>query len=85
MNTGTPALTSRSMNEEDMKVVGAFIIECIKIALDVDKMVAEKEKPTVKAFYKSLENEDVMQKINGVRKRVEEFAVKFPMPGFDDH
>ena len=73
------------MNEEDMKVVGGFIIEGIKIAIDVDKKVAEKEKPTVKAFYSYLKNDEITEKISDLKKRVEEFAVKFPMPGFDDH
>ncbi len=73
------------MNEEDMKIVGGFIIEGIKIAIDVDKKVAETEKPTVKAFNSYLKNDDVVQRISDLRKRVEEFAVKFPMPGFEDH
>ena len=76
------------MKEDDMKVVGGFIIEGIKIALEVDKNIAEKEKPTVKAFnsYLSMSsNEEITKKIADLKKRVEEFAVKFPMPGFDDH
>ena len=73
------------MNEEDMKVVGSFIVEAIKITLDMNQKIAEKEKPTLKAFNAYLTNDDVSQKIADLKKRVEEFAIKFPMPGFDDH
>lgn len=74
------------MNEENIKEVSEFLVEGINIAQEVEKKVAEKEKSTVKAFFKYLENDaEVKGKIEDLRKRVEEFALKFPIPGFDDH
>lgn len=83
---GTPALTSRTMNEDNIKEVSEFLVEGIKIAQEVEKKVAEKEKPTVKAFFKYLDNDaEAKGRIDDLRRRVEEFALKFPIPGYDDH
>lgn len=37
-------------------------------------------------FKATLENDaDIKSKIEGLQKKVNEFSLRFPMPGFDDH
>ena len=83
---GTPALTSRYMVEDDMRQVARFIDEGVKIAVEVDiKVVAGSGKSTTKMFKEFLAKDDeAMAKINELKGRVEDFAKKFPIPGFDD-
>lgn len=83
---GTPALTSRSMVEDDMKKVAAFIHEGIQIAIDVDTRLSATTKSTNKAFKEFLmKDETALKKIEELRLKVEVFAKTFPMPGFDNH
>lgn len=73
------------MYEDDMKQVANFIDEGIKIAVEANKKLSETTKPTGKAFREFLPKDPVsMSKIEDLKKRVEEFAGKFPIPGFDD-
>jgi glycine hydroxymethyltransferase len=53
---GTPAATTRGMKEDDMKKLGAWIIDALK----------------------NHQNEDRLEEI---KKEVENFCVKFPVPG----
>jgi glycine hydroxymethyltransferase len=86
LRLGTPALTSRYMVEEDMKQVARFIDEAAKIAQEVNARVTALTKPTVKAFKEHLMKDDeALAKIDDLKRRVEEFATKFPIPGFENH
>ena len=73
------------MNEDDMKQVAQFIDEGIKIAIEVNTKLATQGKPTVKLFKEHLRNDEFVPKIAELRKKVEEFALNFPIPGFDDY
>eukprot|EP00566_Odontella_aurita_P012952 CAMPEP_0113537834 /NCGR_PEP_ID=MMETSP0015_2-20120614/7043_1 /TAXON_ID=2838 /ORGANISM="Odontella" /LENGTH=468 /DNA_ID=CAMNT_0000437367 /DNA_START=143 /DNA_END=1549 /DNA_ORIENTATION=- /assembly_acc=CAM_ASM_000160 len=73
---GAPALTTRKMTEEDFEQIAAFLAETLKIALKLQ----EQSGPKLKDFVALLEGNDEMKEL---KKRVNEFAVKFPMPGFD--
>ncbi len=53
---GTPAATTRGMKEDDMKKLGAWIIE-------------------------ALQNHQDEAKLANIKKEVEEFCAKFPVPG----
>ncbi|XP_003387864.2 PREDICTED: serine hydroxymethyltransferase, cytosolic-like isoform X1 [Amphimedon queenslandica] len=87
LRLGTPALTSRFMKEDDMKQVGAFIHEGVQIACEVNqKLEAAGTKPTNKVFKEFVVSDaPTIAKIEELRGRVEEFAKKFPIPGFDEH
>ena len=68
-----------------MKQVAMFIDEGIKIAIEVNKKLSETTKPTGKAFKEFLpKDSEAMSKIEDLKSRVEAFACKFPIPGFDD-
>lgn len=70
-----------------MKQVGSFIHEGVQIACEVNqKLEAAGTKPTNKAFKEFVVSDAAtIAKIDELRGRVEEFAKKFPIPGFDEH
>jgi len=73
---GAPALTTRKMVESDFEKIAEFLDEVLKIALKLQ----EKSGPKLKDFAALLEDND---EVTAVRKRVNDFATSFPMPGFD--
>lgn len=77
---GTPSLTSRNMKNEDIVKVVELIDEAITIAQEANKASG----PLLKDYKATLETEEFKIKIQKLKQRVEEFAVKFPLPGFDD-
>ncbi|KAJ4933980.1 hypothetical protein JOQ06_006788 [Pogonophryne albipinna] len=81
LRLGTPALTSRQLNEADFEKVVDFIDAGIQIALDV------KKKTVNLASFRSflLEDQETVSRIAELRQRVELFSRPFPMPGFTDH
>ena len=96
---GTPALTSRGLNENDFVVVGDLLDRGYKIAADAQKIAIEewenqkkegnevamkKTKVLLKDFLNVCNNNSKIQKqIQILRGEVEAFASKFDMPGDD--
>lgn len=79
---GTPAITSRSMKENDMVTLGDFLDESFKIAVEVEMSLRTTDKPsTLKDFKVALEKSEVKSKIETLAKAVTAFAKTFPMPG----
>lgn len=73
---GAPALTTRKMVEADFEQIGAFLHEALQIGLTLQ----EKSGPKLKDFVALLEeNED----LKALKAKVNQFAIGFPMPGFD--
>lgn len=73
---GTPAVTTRGYMEQDMKQVGYFLNETIKISRKIQETSGKK----LKDFQDGLEkSEDIKQ----LAKEVEKFASQFDIPGFD--
>lgn len=80
--TGTPALTSRSLKNTDFEYVIELLDEACSIALEAKAKSGKK----LVEFKATLENDaDIKNKIVGLKSKVNEFSLKFPMPGFDDH
>ncbi|KAK3091780.1 hypothetical protein FSP39_022568 [Pinctada imbricata] len=81
LRIGTPALTSRNFKEQEFVQVAEFIHR----GLVITKEAMQGCGPTLKEFKaKLVEDEAIKSKIAALRTEVENFAVKFPMPGFDD-
>eukprot|EP00592_Proboscia_alata_P009695 CAMPEP_0194358454 /NCGR_PEP_ID=MMETSP0174-20130528/5643_1 /TAXON_ID=216777 /ORGANISM="Proboscia alata, Strain PI-D3" /LENGTH=479 /DNA_ID=CAMNT_0039128765 /DNA_START=99 /DNA_END=1538 /DNA_ORIENTATION=+ len=73
---GAPAMTTRTLDEEDFEKIALFLVDALKIALKIQ----EKSGPKLKDFAAALKtDEDVV----ALRHRVNEFATTFPMPGFN--
>ncbi|XP_005094768.1 serine hydroxymethyltransferase, cytosolic [Aplysia californica] len=80
LRLGAPPLSSRNLlNDDFVKVVG-FFDEAISIAQEANKTSG----PLLKEFKATLETPEFQSKIDGLKQRVEAFAVGFPLPGFDD-
>lgn len=79
MRLGAPALTSRNMKEEDFERVVEFIHKGITLTLEIQQSCG----PTLREFKAKVKEQEVQDKIAVLRKEVEEFAVEFPMPGFE--
>jgi len=80
LRLGTPALTSRGFDEQDFEKVVVLLDKAVAIAGDV-KSKTDK----LKDFKEFIEKDSAtIEKMNSLRKEVEEFAIKFPMPGYQD-
>jgi glycine hydroxymethyltransferase len=77
VRVGTPALTSRGFDEKDFEAVGEFLHRAAVLGQEAMKLSPSKKKSDfVKQF-------DKLPGIEALRKDVEAYAKKFPMPGFD--
>ncbi len=79
---GTSALTSRSMNEEDIKIVAIFLHRAVQLALVLQKEAGSK---MLKDFVRVATSGDGegFKGVQQLRKDVRAFARKFPLPGVD--
>lgn len=85
LRLGTPALTSRTMKEDEMRQVAGFIDEGVQIAKQAKTDIGTR-KITNKAFNDFIaKDEKTQQQIKALRQRVEEFANQFPIPGYEEH
>lgn len=79
---GAPAFTTRGFKEADTKQIVEFIHRGLQLALEIKAASG----PTLKEFKDKLNTDPIFQsKIKVIRHEVEEFAAKFPMPGYDDY
>lgn len=80
LRLGAPALTSRGFDEQDFDKVVVLLDKAVSIAADV-KSKTDK----LKDFKEFIEKDTAtIEKMNSLKKEVEEFAIKFPMPGYQD-
>ena len=81
LRLGTPSITTRGFKEGDMKQVGKWIADVIKSVKDYNYF-SEKEKrqAEIDRFKKELAENKIISK---VRKEVNEFCSKFPVPGIE--
>ena len=81
MRLGAHALTSRGFKEAEFKKVVELVDKAIMIAKE-----AQSKTKNMKEFNAFInENADINAKTNDLRGEVNEFALKYPMPGFDGH
>jgi glycine hydroxymethyltransferase len=72
---GAPALTTRGLKEADFRQVADFLHEAVRIALKLQE-TAKTTKDFEAAVISSPE-------VKALRKGVQTFITRFPMPGFD--
>lgn len=76
---GTPALTSRGMKEEEMRKIASWIKEALEEIRGHDTPREQgKRAEYIKNFKKKISQNKTLRKI---RKEVENFASKYPVPG----
>ncbi len=80
---GTPALTSRNMQENEIRRVGDFLDSALQTAVEVEKSFGLTNKvSTFKDFKEKLKTPEFKEKLDTLKNEVEKFARAFPMPGF---
>ena len=72
---GTSPLTSRNFTEKDFETVGLYIHLCIQQAIHIQNKTGKK----MKDFLLELENIEVQEQLNIIKKEVNRFANKFPL------
>lgn len=73
---GTPALTTRGLNEDHFRQVADFLHEAVQIALNIQETSGK----TLKDFEVAVSNSAEVRALKG---KVQRFITQFPMPGFD--
>ncbi|KAG0332067.1 glycine hydroxymethyltransferase shm1 [Podila humilis] len=81
IRVGTPAMTSRGLDEKDFAQVAGFIDRAVQIAKDANSKVGSKK---VKDFKEYVADGKNIPEIQTLRQEVEEFARKFPTVGFSE-
>ena len=79
LRIGTPALTTRMMKTKDFERVADFIDRGIKLGLEVQTVSGQDSKK----FTEVLMSDQFKGRLQGLRNEVEEFSIKFPMPGHE--
>lgn len=77
---GTPALTTRGLVESDID----HVVEFIHRGLELSKEITAVSGPKLVDF-KAAVHGDFAAKVAALRDEVENFSVKFPMPGYADY
>uniref|UniRef100_A0A1B0AXS0 Serine hydroxymethyltransferase n=1 Tax=Glossina palpalis gambiensis TaxID=67801 RepID=A0A1B0AXS0_9MUSC len=78
---GTPALTTRGLIETDIDRVVEYIDAALKICAEAVKVSG----PKLADFQQTIhQNQDISRKVQALRKDVEKFSEKFPLPGFEE-
>ncbi|GFR70464.1 serine hydroxymethyltransferase [Elysia marginata] len=80
LRLGAPPLTSRNLKDADFVKVVDFIDEAINLAQEAHKAAGS----LLKDFKAQLNGPEFKPRVDGLKQRVEEFAVGFPLPGYDD-
>lgn len=81
LRLGAPALTSRGFVEKDFEQMVEYFHRAIEISAEVKQKTSK-----LKDYKEFLETDPgVKEKMASLKKEVNAFALKFPMPGFDDH
>lgn len=79
---GTSALTSRSMKEEDVKIVANFLHRAVQLALKIQKEAGSKLLKDFERCASSGDGEGAKE-VKALCKEVRAFAKKWPLPGVD--
>ncbi|XP_055616895.1 serine hydroxymethyltransferase isoform X2 [Toxorhynchites rutilus septentrionalis] len=78
---GTPALTTRGLVEADMAKVVDFIDRGLKLSKEITAVSG----PKLVDFKKTLhEDATLSAKVQALKREVQEYSQKFPMPGYDE-
>ncbi|KAL8597452.1 Serine hydroxymethyltransferase, cytosolic [Nucella lapillus] len=80
LRLGTPALTSRNLKEADIERVVELLHEAMELAKEVNANCG----PLLKEFKEKLAEGPFFKKLQALKQKVENFAIQFPMPGFDE-
>ncbi|RIA91723.1 serine hydroxymethyltransferase-domain-containing protein [Glomus cerebriforme] len=82
LRVGTPAMTTRGLNESDFEKIAEFIDRGVKLTIDIKEKVTGSKLQDFKAYLgDSGSNEPLIKEL---KDEVIDFAKKFPTIGFDE-
>jgi len=73
---GTPAMTTRKMVEKDFVQISLFLQQALNVAISIQKESGSK----LRDFINCMKN---YEEIKLLKKNVNKFTIRFPMPGFN--
>lgn len=79
LRLGTPAMTTRGLNQSDFEKVAEFVDRAVSITIDINKTAKGKK---LVDFKSSIDPQD--SKILSLKSEVTEFCQKFPTIGFEE-
>ncbi|UYV62182.1 SHMT1 [Cordylochernes scorpioides] len=79
---GTPALTTRGLVEADIEKVAGLLHEGIQLGLKIKQSTTS---TLLKDYKAKVHDPEFEPELNALRERVEELALRFPMPGYPDY
>ena len=79
MRLGTPALTSRGMDEKDMEKVAQLIDQGIKLSARIKKSLENTN--NFKEYKEAMNGKEFESEIEEIASQVQSFAREFPIPG----
>jgi len=82
LRLGAPALTSRSLVEEDFVRVVDYLDQGVQIAVEAKKKATSKKLADYKEFVQT--DPEIVEKIGALQQQVQQYARSFPIPGFDE-
>lgn len=78
---GTPALTTRGLLEDDMEKVVDYIDRGLKLSKEISAVSG----PKLVDFKRVLHEDAALNaKVQALKKEVQQYSEKFPMPGYDE-
>ncbi|CAF1332916.1 unnamed protein product [Adineta ricciae] len=77
---GTPALTTRGLQENDIVRVAEFIDRAVKIAQEINQNDSNQ---LLKDFKANMKLDQHAKKLDELKEEIENFASQFPMPGYE--
>ncbi|XP_013068332.2 serine hydroxymethyltransferase-like [Biomphalaria glabrata] len=80
LRLGTPPLTSRNLKDDDFVKVMEFFDDAIHLAQEANKDCG----PLLKDYKAKLHSPEFKDRVVSLKERVENFAIAFPLPGFED-
>jgi glycine hydroxymethyltransferase len=76
-------LTSRGFSEKDFSEVAGLVQEAVNIVLLAKSKLVSTKLKDFQAL--CLQDSEIREQISTLKKKVNDFALSYPMPGFDDH
>jgi glycine hydroxymethyltransferase len=73
---GSPAFTSRGATEDDFRQIADFLHEAVQISIEIQNTSGKMLKDFIAALPSN-------ERVTDLKRRVNEFAMRLPMPGFD--
>lgn len=79
-------MTTRGFREQDIVEVANLLDRAIKLAVAINKSSEAKKSSglTLKEFKENMKRDEHVKGMQDLKHKIESFAEKYPMPGYDE-